>query len=140
MTKKQTLKQQEVWKKFNLAKIYLASAKNSLKFADIRLAADASYNALELAMKAAILAKKDSFPKRHGGVAQLFSLLYIKEGPLSSSYGEKIGRALELRNKARYDEEAIVTKDQALENIKLAQEVIDSLGKNNSTVKGISIL
>lgn len=126
---KLSLKQKEIKSKFSLAKIYLSSAENSLQAKDLRLAADAAYNALELAMKAAILAKKDSFPKRHGGVAQLFSLLYIKKGGLDSSYGREIGKALELRNKARYDEEAKVTQSHAEENIKLAKAIIKSMSK-----------
>lgn len=124
MTEGLTLKQKEIKKKLSLAKVYLSSAENSLKAGDFRLATDAGYNALELIMKAAILLKKDSFPKRHGGVAQLFSLLYIKEGIIDSKYGAMIGRALELRNKARYDEEATITKSHAKENIKLAKAII----------------
>ena len=123
------LKQKEIKKKFSLAKIYLSSAENSLRAGDFRLATDAAYNALELAMKAAILLEKDLFPKRHGGVAQLFSLLYIKKGFFDSSYGEKIGQALELRNRARYDEEAKITKTDAKENIKLAKKIANLFGK-----------
>jgi len=127
--KESELKEKEIKKKFSLAKIYLSSAENSLRAGDFRLAADAAYNALELAMKAAILLEKDFFPKRHGGIAQLFSLLYIKKAILNHIYGEKIGRALELRNKARYDGEAKITKTDAQENIKLAKTVINLLGK-----------
>jgi len=127
--KKLDLKRKEIKNKLSLAKVYLSSAENSLKAGDFRLATDAGYNALELAMKSGILIQKDSFPKRHGGLAQLFSLLYIKEGPLNSSYGGTIGKALELRNKARYDEEAKITKIHAKENIKLAKAIIKAMGK-----------
>jgi uncharacterized protein (UPF0332 family) len=123
------LKEKEIKKKFSLAKVYLSSAENCLRAGDFRLAADAAYNALELAMKAAILLEKDFFPKRHGGVAQLFSLLYVKKAILNHIYGEKIGQALELRNKARYDEEAKITKIDGEENIKLAKKVIDLIDK-----------
>jgi len=83
------LKQKSIRKKLVLAKTYLSSAKNSLKAGDFRLAADAAYNGLELAMKVALLLKTDKLSKRHGGVAQLFSLLYVKEKILDASYGEE---------------------------------------------------
>jgi len=123
------LKQKSIRKKLALAKTYLSSAKNSLKAGDFRLAADAAYNGLELAMKAALLLKTDKLPKRHGGVAQLFSLLYVKEKILDASYGKKIGRAFALRNKARYDEEAVVIQADARENISLAEDVVDFIDK-----------
>lgn len=124
MIEKLSLKQKEIKNKLSLAKIYLSSAENSLKTGDFRLATDASYNALELTMKAAILLKRDSFPRRHGGVAQLFSLLYLKEETIDSKYGAMVGKALEFRNKARYDEEATITKNHAKDNIKLAKTII----------------
>lgn len=126
---RQHLKEKEIKSKLTLAKVYLHSAKNSFKAGDCRLATDAAYNALELTMKAAILSKTESIPRRHGGIAQLFSLLFIKKGPLPTSYGRKIGEALELRNKARYDTEAKINQQHALTNLKLAEELSDSLTK-----------
>jgi len=43
--------------------------------------------------------------------------------------GKKIGRAFVLRNKARYDEEAVVVQADARENISLAEDVVDFIDK-----------
>lgn len=118
------LKQKEIKNKLILGEEYLSSAKNSLKAGDLRLAVDAAYNSAELVMKALILSRKDSLPKRHGGIAQLFSLLFIKDGPLEREEGPKIAEALEWRNKARYDPESKVTKQIVEDCISLAQNLI----------------
>lgn len=122
--KETDLKQKEIKNKLILAKKYLSGAENSLKSGDLRLAVDAAYNSAELVMKALILTKENSLPKRHGGIAQLFGLLFIKEGPLRREEGSKITGALEWRNKARYDPGARVTKQIVEACISLAQNLV----------------
>lgn len=124
MVEKADLKQKEIESKLDLAEGYLSGAKNSLKAGDLRLAVDAAYNSAELAMKALILSKEDNLPKRHGGIVQLFSLLFIKEGPLEREEGPRIAEALEWRNKARYESRAKITEQIVKDCLSLAQDLI----------------
>lgn len=123
----QSLKSQEITTRMQLAQEYLDSAKRALLRGDRRLATDAAYNAAELVMKSAILSKQDDIPKRHGGVAQLFSLQFIKEGPLNRSYGSKIIKALDWRNKARYEGEIQITLKTAKQAIDLAESLLSEV-------------
>lgn len=135
MNKKTILKEREIIKKFKLGEIYLSSAQNSLENSDIRLSTDAAYNSAELVMKSAIFLKKESVPKRHKGVAQLFSFLYIKNGPFERKLGGIISEGLELRNKARYEADAKITKENAKHNIELAEKLIEYFSKKILTAR-----
>lgn len=136
MDKEVVLKKKEIRKKLFLAKTYLADSRNALKNSGLRLAADGAYNAAELVMKAAIILKGGDVPRRHGGIAQLFSLLYIKEGQLEKRFGGAISDGLEFRNKARYDEEAEITAEHAEHSIILAEELIEFLEKELAKASG----
>lgn len=117
MSKIADLKNKEVHKKFILAREYLKDSQNALEYGGFRVATDAAYNAAELAMKIAILLKEHAIPRRHGGISQLFSSLYIKKGPLEKTMGRIISDGLEFRNNARYDENAEITQKHAKHNI-----------------------
>lgn len=122
--KETDLKQKEIKNRLILAEKYLFGAENSLKSGDLRLAVDAAYNSAELVMKALILTKENSLPKRHGGITQLFSLLFIKEGSLDRETGPRITEALDWRNKARYEPGGEVTKKVVEDRLSLAQDLI----------------
>lgn len=123
------LKNEEVGKKFVLARSFLVGAQNALGYKDFRLATDAGYNAAELTMKAGILLRGEEIPKRHGSISQLFNLLYVKSGVLNEATGRRVTDGLEFRNSARYDENAEITKEHAEHNINLAEELIEFLEK-----------
>ncbi len=129
MTKEESLRHKEITKKTSLSKLYLRGAESALENGHFRVAADVAYNAAELVMKSAILKVKDSLPKSHGGIAQKFSLLFVKEGYLNPETGGNIKKGLIFRNKARYDEEAEITEKHAKHNITLAKELIKFLEK-----------
>jgi uncharacterized protein (UPF0332 family) len=68
-----------------------------------RAAIDLAQNAVELVLKALILAKGEALPRSHGGYIHMFGELYIVKGGVDREVITKLYRALELRNKARYD-------------------------------------
>lgn len=123
------LQKEEIRNKLVLAKRYLKDSQIALQNGGIRLATDGAYNAAELIMKAAILYKGETIPKRHGGIAQKFSLLFIKTEELHGDIGGKVKNSFKFRNKARYEEKARITKEQAGHNIELAEELIEFLEK-----------
>jgi len=70
-----------------------------------RPAIDLSQNAVELLLKALILAKGEALPKSHGGYIHKFGELYVLQGGVDRVIIAKLCKALELGNKARYDPE-----------------------------------
>ncbi len=118
---------EEIKLKIFLAKEYFQGGKNALERGDYRIAVDAGYNAIELLMKAGILYKEKDIPKRHGSIAQFFSLIYLKEEGGLRELGKKIGRALMLRNKARYDPKAEIGENEARKVLETFKELLDFL-------------
>jgi uncharacterized protein (UPF0332 family) len=74
---------------------------------------DLGQNAVELLLKAMILAKGGALPRSHGGYIQRFGELYVVPGEVSRDIVPKLYRALETRNRARYDPEYAPTEDDA---------------------------
>jgi len=114
-----------------LSEEYLESAKEVLKINRIRLAIDAAYNAAELAAKALIFLKKDDLPGSHGGVVSLFGQLYIKTGEIDSEIGRNLNMSLKLRNEARYRPNAVLSRGDAEDILKLAENLIKIISKEN---------
>ena len=113
-----------------LAKIYyLAAKKNFEKKISFRLTVDAGYNAAELAIKGLLALRVDFLPATHSGTVQKFSEIYIKTGVLEKDIGRGARRGLSLRNKARYEKTAKITKENCLPILSLAEELISLLQK-----------
>jgi uncharacterized protein (UPF0332 family) len=68
-----------------------------------RAAIDLGQNAIELVLKALILIRGEALPRSHGGYIHKFGELYVVKGEVEREIVTKLYRALELRNKARYD-------------------------------------
>ena len=66
-----------------------------------RVAIGLAQNAVELVLKALILAKGETLPRSHGGYIHMFGELYIVKGEVDREIITKLYRALELRNKAK---------------------------------------
>ena len=84
-----------------LANEYAESAEKCLSHGMLRLALDAMYNAIELMLKALIIASERPLPRTHGVYIHVFNEIYrerIRENML-----RELMKALELRNKARYE-------------------------------------
>ena len=85
----------------NLASEYAEAAERCMSQGMLRLALDAMYNAVELALKALIVAAERPLPRAHGGYIHEFNEAYresVGEGMLRD-----LMKALELGGKARYE-------------------------------------
>jgi len=88
-----------------------------------RPAIDLGQNAIELVLKALILAKGEALPRSHGGYIHKFGEAYVLRGEVGRDVIAKLYRALELRNKARYDPEYSPTEADASEVIQTYEEL-----------------
>lgn len=132
---KEALKKEEIKKRFSLAQYYQKAVALLIKNGFYRQACDVAYNACELCAKGLILLLKDTLPKRHSGVVQLFSQLYIKEEKLPLELGKRFRKALEIRNHSRYVSEAVIDKDMTEKIRLLAEDLIKILEKETNKVK-----
>ncbi len=107
-----------------LSEEYLESAREVFNNNRIRLSIDAAYNAVELAAKALILLKNDDLPGSHGGVVSLFGQLYVKTGEIEVGIGRRLNTSLKIRNGARYKPNVMLTKEDALDILELAEILI----------------
>jgi len=110
-----------------LAEEYLESARQNLQMGGRRVAVDAGYNAVELALKGLILLKSKSLPKGHGGIFPRFSELYIKTGEVNRSDSRKLQLGFIRRNQVRYEQSATITHEDGEEVIQVADRVIGIL-------------
>lgn len=125
------IKKMEIQSYLELSKEYLQGAKRCLEHMDWRIALDAAYNALELAIKGLLLIKLDTLPSSHGGIINRFSELYIKTGKIKKEIGKKVYKSLELRHKARYRKDAVIGEDDAQFVINLAEEFMDIMQRSS---------
>lgn len=114
---------------------YLAAKKNLEEKISLRLAVDAGYNAAELAIKGLLALKIDFLPATHTGTVQKFSEIYIKSGVLEKDIGRGARKGLSLRNKARYEKTAKISKENCLLVLNLAKDLIKILEKEIKNFK-----
>jgi uncharacterized protein (UPF0332 family) len=80
-----------------------------------RTAIDLGQNAVKLVLKTLILVKGEALPRSHGGCIHKFGELYLVKGEVEREIITRVYRALELRNKARYDPNHESTKAEVNE-------------------------
>lgn len=68
------------------------------------------------------LAEFDS--SKHSGVIAFFNRMYVKEGIFDKGVSKLIDTAYRLREKADYQDFIIISKDQAIEQIEKAEQVL----------------
>ncbi len=129
------LRYQEALGWLELAREYLAQAEGAGQMNYYRLAVDGAYNAAELAVKGALMLRIKDLPTSHGGLIQIFSREYIVPGLATREYATRLGRALELRNKARYARAADITREHADYVTSLAQELMHFLSEQLKKVE-----
>jgi predicted nucleotidyltransferase/uncharacterized protein (UPF0332 family) len=83
-------------------------ARDSLMY---RASIDLGHNAIELLVKALIIARGEPLPRTHGGYIKRFSEIYLSSNIVSREVIVKLYRVLELGNKARYDPDYNPTVD-----------------------------
>jgi len=90
-----------------------------------RAAVDLGQSAVELPLKALILARGGSLPRTHGGSIQRFGELYVLPGEVDREIVSKLYRVLDLGNKARYDPDYTPSEADADEVLQLYRELRD---------------
>jgi predicted nucleotidyltransferase len=88
-----------------------------------RPAIDLGQNAIELLLKALILAKGEALPRSHAGYTHKFGEAYVLRGEVGGDVIAKLYRALEMRNKAKYDPEYRPTEADANEVLQTYREL-----------------
>jgi len=78
---------------------------------------------VELLLKASILAKGEPLPRAHGGYVHRFGELYVLPGKVDRGMLPKLYRALELRNRARYDPDYSPSETDVAEVLQLYREL-----------------
>jgi uncharacterized protein (UPF0332 family)/predicted nucleotidyltransferase len=111
-----------------LAQTYFTMAKSLLAPESVRGAIDLAYNAAELCVRAFLLLRVNALPRTHGGlIQQLSQILIKKEKTLKPDLGRSLNRALERRNKSRYDPHAVLTEADARAVLQTAERMIQAL-------------
>jgi hypothetical protein len=64
---------------------------------------------------------------KHSGVLSYFNRRFIKEGLLSEQVGRAINKAFDLRQRADYREEVVLTREQVEPFLTSAKEFIESV-------------
>lgn len=121
------LKIKEISNLLKLAEEYLEGAEDALDSSHLRIAIDAAYNVAELCAKGSLLFEMEELPSSHGGVIGEFGRLYVKTENVPKELGRRLNRGLEVRNKARYDFNADISKERAVELIELAKRMVSLL-------------
>ena len=125
----ETLRRREAEAALGLAREYLKSAENASLHSFYRLAVDGAYNSAELCVKGLLLSKLTEMPKSHGGAVQMFGREYVMPGLAPAELGHRLNLHLQLRNKARYDFHARITKDDAQASLDMVRDFVDLLEK-----------
>ena len=126
-----------VKKLLDLAEEYYEYAAKCTQQLMYKAAIDLGQNSIELILKALILAKSETLPRSHGGYIQKFGELYIVKGEVKREIVTKLYRALELRNKARYDPDYRPLEVEVNEVLQAYREIRELahkiLGENKSS-------
>lgn len=107
---------------FEIIDRYEENAKKLFEEGEHRIAVDLAYHAIETMAKVLIIKKEGKIPKKHSGVINRFSKLFVKSGEFPKEYGRKLNRALSLRNIARYGWGEDVKRSDAEEVIEFLKE------------------
>jgi uncharacterized protein (UPF0332 family)/predicted nucleotidyltransferase len=129
------LRYEEALGGLELAREYLKQAEATGQQGHLRLAVDGAYNAAELAVKGALVLKNKDLPTSHGDLLQVPGREYVAKGLLDRQYSTRLGRALELRNKARYVKAADITQEHAQYVTDLASELMAFLSEQLKQVE-----
>jgi uncharacterized protein (UPF0332 family)/predicted nucleotidyltransferase len=133
---------ERVKKLLELAEEYYGYATRCAQQLMYRAAIGLAQNAVELVLKALILAKGETLPRSHGGYIHMFGELYIVKGEVDREIITELYRALELRNKARYDpdynpREADV--NEVLQAYREVREIARKILKESKTASTIQL-
>jgi uncharacterized protein (UPF0332 family)/predicted nucleotidyltransferase len=124
-------------KLLDLAEEYYKYAERYAQQLMYRAAIDLGQNSIELVLKALILVKGEALPRSHGGYIHKFGELYVVKGEVEREVITRLYRALELRNKARYDPDykpLEVDVDEVLQAYREIREVARKILNKTTTI------
>jgi len=124
----------------DLAEEYYGYATRCAQQLMYRAAIDLAQNAVGLVLKALILAKGETLPRSHGGYIHMFGELYIVKGEVDREIIAKLYRALELRNRARYDPDYNPREADVNEVLQAYREVREIARKSSRRAKTASTI
>ncbi len=120
-------------RKIDLCKYRMENSSDSLKVAQDCLtkgyykdAVNRSYYAVFYAVKS-ILALEGKDFKRHKDVIAYFNQAYVASGVIPREIGRKVGRLQQKREKSDYDDFYLASKEETMEQIVNANEVIAAI-------------
>jgi HEPN domain-containing protein len=122
-----TIRRAEAQKYVGLALTYRETAASLLSADDVRVAADAAHNAVELVLKALLLLGGEKLPRSHREVINNFALAWRGDLRLPRGMARRLHQSLDTRNRARYDPDATITNKDAQTTIGLADTVLNLL-------------
>lgn len=113
----------------------LARAEASLRSADILLreglyrdSVSRAYYAMFHAARA-LLSSKDVRPRTHGGVLRGFGRHFVQPGILERAFAGDLGFALQLRQRADYEDDLAITEASARDILDRATRFIERAGQ-----------
>jgi hypothetical protein len=110
-------------KRLERAEASLRSAELLLQEGLYRDSASRAYYAMFHAARA-LLASKDSHPRTHGGVLREVSRSFVQPGLLDRSFAGDLGYALQLRQRADYEDDLVVTEADARDVLERARRFV----------------
>lgn len=112
----------------------LKSAKMNLEQNDLKTSLNRSYYAIFHAMRSVnILDGFDS--SKHSGVIAFFNKNTLKTGKINPSFSKTIKSASYCREKSDYDDFYIVSRKEAEEQVRQAEEFVNAVRQYLSTIK-----
>ncbi|MEM0472798.1 MAG: HEPN domain-containing protein [Sulfolobales archaeon] len=121
----QSIVRQRALKLARLAREYYEYSERIAKQLIYRAAIDLGYNAVELLIKALIIVSGRDLPRTHAGYIHVFGEIYVASGTIDREIIAELYRALERRNKARYDPDYEPTEIDAREILELYRRIED---------------
>lgn len=103
-------------------------AKDCLEKGYYKDAVNRSYYAVFYAIKSVLAFEGKDF-KRHKDVIAYFNQTYVASGIIPREIGRKIGRLQQKREKSDYDDFYLASKEETIEQIESADEVIAAIKK-----------
>ena len=104
----------------------LGASKYNFQGNQLENSVNRSYYAVFHALRAVVVLKEfDS--KKHSGIIAFFNEHFVKEGIFDKHISQLIRAAFELRGNADYKDFYVVSKEQAEQQIKAAEEILDMI-------------
>ena len=80
----------------------------------------------------ALLVTADIEPNKHAGVLAKFDELFVRQGIFPKEMSRIIHHAFDMRQAGDYQKSKVITGEQAIEILKLAEEFLEAIGKKLS--------